>query len=374
MDNETLLSLHTNQRLLLQELIARGIKVELLVRELELAEARLGDHVELLLDRDSSACPYAGSVICADKYLTKKLLARAGIEVPRGEQFFADQREDALAFAASLPFPQVVKPAHGSHGLGCTTDCEDEDDVARAIDNAVIWCGQNGAFLIEEQRPGMEFRIFISRRGKYAVLHRDPASVVGDGRHSIRALCERESQRRMNPRRNCLCPIVLDAVVEAFLARQGLDLDSVPRAGSKVYLRRNSNVALGGDCEDFTAAAHPTFITLARRALEVFPGLPYAGVDVLASDISAPAGPGRCTLLEVNSNPGLHIHMRPARGAPQNVAAYAADMIFPETAKEDRWSTDSSALPPTPYTTTRRLESTSASPAPKTLRAWSPVF
>jgi cyanophycin synthetase len=328
---EELAGLHTNQRLVLQELLGRGVEIELLVKELELVEARLGDHVEFLLDRDASIFPYSSCLIAANKYLTKRLLLRAGLSVPCGEQFCGDQREDAMRYGASLHFPLVVKPTHGSHGELCFTDLDNLAQLEEAFDASIAALGERQPVLIEEQRPGMEFRVFITRHGDFAVLHRDPASVVGDGRHTIRELAESETERRMNPRTTSLCPIVLDRHAESFLSRFGLSLNSVPAAGTKVYLRRNSNVAQGGMCEDYSDRAHPSVVDVALRALRVIHSLPCAGVDILSIDITAPQTPDRYVILEINSNPGVAMHMRPGRGKAQNVAKYVADLIFPET-------------------------------------------
>ena len=36
-------------------------------------------------------------------------------------------------------------------------------------------------------------------------------------------------------------------------------------------------------------------------------------------------------VVEVNTVPGIHMHMRPSHGKSRNVAKYMVDMIFPET-------------------------------------------
>lgn len=36
-------------------------------------------------------------------------------------------------------------------------------------------------------------------------------------------------------------------------------------------------------------------------------------------------------IIEVNTVPGIHMHMRLSKGKPRNVAKYIVDMIFPET-------------------------------------------
>ena len=45
-------------------------------------------------------------------------------------------------------------------------------------------------------------------------------------------------------------------------------------------------------------------------------------------------------IVEVNTVPGIHMHMRPSEGEPRNVAKYMVDMIFPETKEQenDNWN------------------------------------
>lgn len=325
---DELKELHTNQRLLVEELQSRGVDVKLISKEMELLEAEYLDHKEFLLDRDSSINPYAASVISGDKYLTKRLLQRQGISVPEGEQF--NEVDDALVYAQDLGYPVVVKPVFGSHGYGVHMDLEDLCEVKEAVDEVVESIG-NRSYIVEEQFEGKEYRVFITRNGDYAVLHRDPAHVIGGNKLTVEVLAAMESHKRMNPRDTCLCPIMLDDIAESYLARDGKDFAYVPKDGEKVYLRHNSNVAMGATCEDYTDKVHPSVIGIAKKVLETFHGLPYAGVDFLSKDITAEQTQDMYRIIEVNSVPGIHMHMRPGTGEPQNVAKYMVDMIFPET-------------------------------------------
>ena len=98
----------------------------------------------------------------------------------------------------------------------------------------------------------------------------------------------------MNPRTNALCEILVDDELVKYISKKGLTLNSIPPKGEKVYLRPNSNVAMGGICEDYTDRVHPSVI-------------------------------------EINTVPGIHMHFRPAIGKSRNIAKYIVDMIYPET-------------------------------------------
>ena len=67
-------NLHSNQKILIYEMLKRGINVELLSEKLELIKTSYQGHVEFIYDRDSSIMPYHVSVLAGNKGITKKIL------------------------------------------------------------------------------------------------------------------------------------------------------------------------------------------------------------------------------------------------------------------------------------------------------------
>ena len=324
--------LRANPRFLARELQNRGIDVDVLDWENSVLEARLGRHHEILLDINGAAVPYASAVIAGDKALAKQLLARGGISVPRGARFSVLETDLVLAEAGKLGYPVVIKPVFGIQGEQVHTGLENASDAALALETVLRELGPVD-ILVEKQCRGREYRVFVTRSGEAAVLHRDPAHVIGDGLHTVRELAQAESERRMHPRLNCLCPIALDDEAERYLRRRGRTFESVPARRQKIYLRGSSNVKLGGVCEDMTDAVHPSAIEIAARALSCIPQLPYAGIDFVCRDITKPQSATSYVILEINAVPGIGIHINPAKGRPRNVAAMIADLLFPETAQ-----------------------------------------
>ena len=80
-------NLHSNQKILIYEMLKRGISVEVLDESLELIKASFNGHDELIYDRDSSIMPYNVSILAGDKGITKQILQNNGISVPMGEVF-----------------------------------------------------------------------------------------------------------------------------------------------------------------------------------------------------------------------------------------------------------------------------------------------
>jgi cyanophycin synthetase len=316
---------------MVEEMLKRGIEVSIIDLDMELIEAKYGTHKELIMDRNSSAVPYTDSVLIGDKAITKKFLKESGISVPLGASFYINEEEFILEAYKMFYGSVVIKPTFGSHGEDVYINLKSEEEVYDALNKIRINRGPNTKVLIEEYFDAREYRVFVTRDDKYAVLYREPAHVIGDGINTLKILAEIETDRRMNPRNNALCPILLDGEVDKYLARNNMDLNDIPKLNEKVYLRANSNVATGGLCIDYTDLVHPSVIEISKRILDIFPGLPYIGVDFMSKDITKKQTSNLYKIIEVNSNPGIHMHMRPAIGKPRDVASYVVDLIFPET-------------------------------------------
>lgn len=328
-----LTKLHSNQRLLVEELMQRGVIVELLDAQREIIKAVYQNHTEYLYDRDTSIVPYNLSVIVGNKGLTKKILIANQISVPLGETYDADDIPVLLCAFHILGEHVTLKPAFGSHGYDVYVDIKTEKELMAAVRGIQAHLGQHTEVVIEEHYEAKEYRIFITRNGDYAVLEREPASVIGDGVHTINQLIQMENYRRMHPRSKAWCEIYKDSQMERFMNKQGLSYYTVPRKDKKVFLRPNSNVAMGGLPIDRTDDVHPTAIEIAKQTLNAFQGLPYIGIDFMTEDIKKPQNKDTYKIIEINTVPGVDMHYRPAYGKPRNIAKYMADLIYPETKK-----------------------------------------
>jgi cyanophycin synthetase len=89
--------------------------------------------------------------------------------------------------------------------------------------------------------------------------------------------------------------------------------------------------AVRGDKEealDVTAQVHPEVAACAVLAVQVV-GLDVAGVDLVARDIARPLQEQGGAVLEVNSGPGLRMHVQPTEGSPQPVGQAILEGMFP---------------------------------------------
>ena len=246
-----------------------------------------------------------------------------------GEKFLPNEWELSILYAKKIGFPVVIKPVFGSHGDNIYMDIEDGIELKEIVKNVYVEKLKT-AFIIEKQFEGKEYRVFLTKEGNYAVLHREPAHIIGDGKHTISELIEIENEKRKE-RTNCLCPIAVDEITEVYMKKNNILREDIPSENEKVYLRHNSNVAKGGLCIDYTEQIHPSVIENCKKILDTFSGLSYVGIDYMSKDIKQNQTPDMYNIVEVNTVPGIHMHMRPSEGKPRNVAKYMVDMIFPET-------------------------------------------
>ncbi|HEX6630903.1 MAG TPA: cyanophycin synthetase, partial [Gemmatimonadaceae bacterium] len=263
--------------------------------------------------------------IAQDKALAKHLLAGVGLPTPEGT--VARDEADAVAAAAALGYPVLLKPLDGNQGRGVSGRLDDAAALRAAWPCAAAISPR---VVVERFTAGRDYRVLVVGDRVVACAERLPAHVVGDGTRSVRALVAAANRdpRRGDGHAAPLTRLALDADALAHLARHGRDASSVPAAGERVTLRDAANLSTGGSATDRTDALHPdnaAACVLAARAV----GLEVAGVDVVSPDIAVPFAHNDAAIVEVNAAPGLRMHLDPNEGTPRDVGAAIVDHLFP---------------------------------------------
>ncbi len=265
--------------------------------------------------------------IASDKDLTTKLLASAGLPVPKQE---AVRSATALVEAAErIGYPVVVKPLDGNHGRGVCLNLHTAEEVAASFDVARAE-SKRGTIIVESFVTGRDYRCLIVGGRMQAIAERVPAHVVGDGEHTVRELVEvtNADPRRGVGHEKVLTKIKVDAAAEAVVAGQGLGMDDVPQTGEMVKLALTGNMSTGGISIDRTFEAHPDNVEIAEEAARMI-GLDVAGIDFICPDIASPVRETGGAICEVNAAPGFRMHTHPTVGVPQFIAKPVVDLLFP---------------------------------------------
>nr|ANY58054.1 Cyanophycin synthetase [uncultured bacterium] len=316
-------ALGPSTRALAQAATDRGIPWERL-NEGSLLVLGYGKHRRFLQAATSSRTSFVAVDIAGDKQLTKELLARAGIPVPRGR--ITQTADDAVRALQELSGPVVVKPLDGNHGKGVSLNLTTADEVRHAFEFA---CEYSSDVLIEEMVQGTNYRVLVVGGKMVAASERTPAHVVGDGVHTVKELIEIENQ---NPLRapghgSVLTQIEIDCVALAFLEKGGRTLDHVPAVGEFFAIRESANLSTGGIARDVTEALHPDTVLACERAAGAI-DLDICGIDLVCNDITQPLA-GQGAIIELNAAPGLRMHEHPSHGKARPVAAHIIDWLFP---------------------------------------------
>jgi len=311
---------------ILEEAVSRDIPW-IRLNEHSLVQLGQGVHAQRIRATMTSRTGALAVDIAGDKDLTTRLLASAGLPVPRSES--VRTVEGAVAAANRIGYPCVVKPLDGNHGRGVCLNLADQDAVRAAFDVAEGE-SRRGSVMVESFVTGRDYRCLIVGGRMQAVAERVPAHVVGDGQHTIAELVEitNSDPRRGIGHEKVLTKIKIDRVSTDLVADQGHSFDSVPPTGEMVRLALTGNMSTGGVSVDRTFDAHPDNVEIAEEAARMI-GLDVAGIDFICPDIASPVREAGGAICEVNAAPGFRMHTHPTVGEPQFIAKPVVDLLFP---------------------------------------------
>jgi len=308
----------------------RGIRVSALGARNILALFAFGRTARLfgtITDRTS----HLAVQLADDKRATKLLLSACDLPTP---DFYAvDVEDEAVNALAALGSAVVLKPRNGAQGRGVTVGLSSEAHVREAFRLASRY---SKVVLVERYQTGRDYRVLVVDGKIAAVAERMPATVIGDGMHSIGYLINEQNKdpRRGDGDEKPLTKISVDARIEAFLRRSGRTLQTVPARDQSIIVNPLGSLSQGSGSADRTDDIHPEIAALAIEATRLV-GLDIAGVDLIASDIASPMDDADAHVIEVNCSPGLRAHLFPGEGKSRNPAVEIVDYLFPESAAAD---------------------------------------
>jgi cyanophycin synthetase len=311
---------------IIDEAVSRDVPYIRLDRH-SLVQLGQGVHQQRIRATMTSRTPGIAVDIASDKSLTNRLLDSAGLPVPRSE--VVDNEEAAVTAAKRLGYPCVLKPLDGNHGRGVHLNLRSEEAVRAAFPDALKE-SRSGDIVVETYIAGNDYRCLVIGGKLAAVAERVPASVTGDGEHTVRQLVD---MANADPRRGIghekvLTRITVDDDAIALVRAQGHELDDVPPSGAFVKLALTGNLSTGGTSIDRTIEAHPDNVEIAETAARIV-GLDIAGIDFICPDIATPVRETGGGIVEVNAAPGFRMHTHPTEGEPQYVARPVIDLLFP---------------------------------------------
>jgi cyanophycin synthetase len=311
---------------IIEEAVSRDIPY-IRLNTASLVQLGQGVHAQRIRATMTSKTSSLAVDIASDKDMTTRLLASAGLPVPKQETV---RSADAAAVAARrIGFPVVVKPLDGNHGRGVCLDLQSEEEVRASFETARSE-SRRGHVIVESFVTGRDYRCLIVGGKMQAIAERVPAHVVGDGTHTVSELVEitNADPRRGVGHEKVLTRIKVDDGAVALVKDQGWEMDDVPPEGQMVKLALTGNMSTGGISVDRTFEAHPDNVEIAEEAARMI-GLDVAGIDFICPDIASPVRETGGAICEVNAAPGFRMHTHPTVGEPQFIAKPVVDLLFP---------------------------------------------
>lgn len=315
---------------LLADAIKYGIGFVVLDEVAQIVQLSYQGHLEYVKEGNITHFDSALShAIMENKIVTKALLRGAGIRVPSGYEFY--ELSDALTHFDKLPAAFVVKPKSTNYGIGITIF---KETVSRSDYEAAVKIAfqHDDAIIVETYAHGTEYRFYVQNQEVLAVLERFPANIIGDGLHTIRQLVAIKNAdiRRGENHRTPLEKIQLGDVELLTLSLQGFDVQDIPKAHERVYLRENSNVSTGGDSIDRTDEVSEFYKQVAVQVAQAL-DVTITGVDIIISDMTRESD---YYVIEANQNPMMQMHLFPAIGQSRRVTENLIQLLFPEVMLE----------------------------------------
>lgn len=269
------------------------------------------------------------SQVVNNKMLTKKILNKFDLPTPVAFRLKSFKEARNLLAEGRLMYPVVIKPVDGSQGAAVTVNIKSDGHLKKAIGAVFVYNrvnkGKAGSFMIEEFYPGKDYRFLVLDQKVLTAIRREPAYVIGDGRHSVKELIKKfNSQPGIGANQPC-CPInTTDLEFRSFVKNNKIKLISRPRRGRKIILRQNGNISTGGRAFECLAKAHPGYKRLARRLAGIF-HLRFCAIDLIARDIRQFRD---YTILEMTQSPGYDIHECPAGGKAVAISPRLIKALF----------------------------------------------
>jgi D-alanine-D-alanine ligase-like ATP-grasp enzyme len=231
----------------------------------------------------------------------------------------------AVNFAKKHGFPLVIKPNVSGFSRGSHFPIRNYKALWKAIFFAKCWWPFT---VVEQYLEGKNYRVVVANGEVVSVLQRYAPAVKGDGHSTIRELMHAENaireEMKLYP---VIYPLKETAQTRDFLAKQGLNFESIPQQDERITLFYRISLAPGGVVEVIKKELLPEVNhALFKKVLNLFDAN-ILGIDViLEKGIEFDYRDQKCIFLEVNSRPYLKMHDYPRYGKAEDLSAQFAQL------------------------------------------------
>jgi len=246
--------------------------------------------------------------IADNKYCANKILAKAGIPVPKATAISKEDFESNSWTIGDLKFPLVIKPMTGtSLGKDVLCNIKDMESLKHHLQNKF----ETYKFLsVEEFHDGLvSYRVLVFYGKVIGVVKRIPSQIVGDGKHNILELIDIENEKRvaLQGQLNSFADLKIDEESKIILEELKLTPQDVPAEGVIIPLCYTCNLTRGGTIVSLGQQICKKNAKLACKAAKAL-SLNLVGLDLSCEDINIPVENSRGVFIEANYSPDITIH------------------------------------------------------------------
>lgn len=321
------MSITITNKLIIEECEKLGIDYTIISEKHNLIELKYRDKKALVRRAVTPVTSAVLRYVADHKDATYDILKYYGFGVPDSKA--VSSLDQAIDVAQTIGYSLVVKPEDSAYGLGVTVSVTDEESLKKAYEYA--YSINEGEVIVQRFIPGEDYRVMIVGYKVVAIAQRIPCRVLGNGKTNINDLIKKENE---NPLRGLgksspMSIIEVDNNMIDYLKLQNLSLESVPKKGEYIYLRKIANLSTGGEAIDITAKSTAANNKMFEEMAECMQAS-VVGIDIRCEDITKNLSTEDYAVIEVNASPGIRMHHYPSKGKPINVAKKILEALFPD--------------------------------------------
>jgi D-alanine-D-alanine ligase-like ATP-grasp enzyme len=252
---------------------------------------------------------YPAGKIANDKYISSQILKQAGLPLPEDKLINTAMTFDEQALGVFLEKygHVVVKPLDASHGSGVTIDATTLEQLRKACDEAAKYTKKKNV-LVQQQVAGNDLRILCLGYEYAAAITRVPASVKGDGVHTVSELIDIENTKDYRGENyKARLNFINKERAKHYLGEA--KMNEIPPSDQTVRVIGVANIGMGGERQIITNDIPDFLIEMAVKAAKILE-LPVCAVDfMVAVDPQKHSTPDELKpyLIELNGCPQLLI-------------------------------------------------------------------
>jgi D-alanine-D-alanine ligase-like ATP-grasp enzyme len=225
---------------------------------------------------------YAAAKIAEDKYIANQIICREDIPVPEDKLINTSEplNEQAIDEFLQKYGRVVVKPLDASHGKGITVNIKSVGQLTDACEEAKKYT-KRSKVLMQQHIEGNDLRILCIEYEYVAAITRIPASVKGDGTHSVSELIDIENTKDYRGENyRARLNYINKERAEHYLGPT--KMSQIPSDGEIVRVIGVANIGMGGERKIITNDIPNFIINMAIKAAKALE-LPVCAVDFMVA-------------------------------------------------------------------------------------------